>query len=568
MEYVWNLYKIYKSDEAWKVGKEELEKQIIEVKNIYKEIVDSLDDFLKCTKEYIFMNELMERVYCYPKRFIDLDINDSKHKDMFSEALKVYDDVLAMTADFECFVNDNKEIIKNYLDDDSAKYYERYYDIIFKRGEYIPVSDDTFREYQSIRDSYQGLISKMNYESIIVQDKEVIVDDASYPNLLLNDDRELRKKAYDAYIKAYLNVSDEITNLYIRKLKNDIEDARHRGYKTLKEKKLMEDELPVSLIDNLVSIVNENIDIMHRFVDYRKGISKVDEFYLYDSSYSKTENSKSISFDEALDKAKTCLSVLGSDYVSHIETLKNGSIDEKPKKGKRTLSFTGITYAGIPYMCLNYTGKKSSVRTLIHELGHAIHLMYSKENNDFTYFEFSLFLTEVVAKVNEAIFNDYSIKDNINDIGPILSTQLNSIFNQIMFTEFEDRIVKMLENDQNVDKEIISNIYEELLVKYNGESLKVSEYDKYAWLRIGHLIMQEPYYMYKYSLGTMLANKIYSNLSNDEYKKKYLTMLGIGNKMNIVDSLKLIDIDLFDENILNDSFNKLDEMLNRLGENS
>lgn len=248
-------------------------------------------------------------------------------------------------------------------------------------------------------------------------------------------------------------------------------------------------------------------------------------------------------------------------------TLINESIDAFPSKGKRTNDFTGITYAGIPYVCLNFTGKKAGVRALIHELGHAVHLLYSKENNDFTYFEFSLFLTEVVAKVNEAIFNNSGNLDDA-DLLSILSTQLNSIFNQIMFTEFEMRIVNLLENNEHVDKDIISHIYEELLKKYNGSALTIGEYDKYGWLRISYFIMQESFYLYQYSLGTMLANKIYHKLSSDDnYKETYISMLGIGNKMNIIDSLKSVEIDLFDKTILDDSFNNLDVMIKKLKKN-
>ena len=151
------------------------------------------------------------------------------------------------------------------------------------------------------------------------------------------------------------------------------------------------------------------------------------------------------------------------------------------------------------------------------------------------------------------------------DIKNILSVQLNSIFNQIMFTEFEDKIVTMIENDEEVNTNIISEIYEDLLYKYNGESLGKHEYNKYGWLRIGHFVMQEPFYLYQYSIGTMLANAIYTKLVDDNnYKEKYLEFLSIGNKLNIIDSLKSIDIDLFNERMLDESFNYLNEMITKL----
>ncbi len=493
MEYKWNLHIIYGNDEEWLKGKEDLLKDIDEFNHIMSSLTNSVEDFLTVTKLKVLIDEKIERVYCYPRRFLDLDIEDKQHKEAFNEALNIYQSILKHTSAFESLAIEHKKEIEEFLKDENASYYKRYYEIMFAKCLHVSSNDDWFKNYQIIRNEYQSLISELEFGKINVNGKDIVVNNDGYSNLLLNEDRGVRKSAYNAINEAYLSVADEITNLFLRKLKNDIESAKNKGYDSLMSMKMSELELPRTLI--------------------------------------------------------------------------NESIDAFPSKGKRTNDFTGITYAGIPYVCLNFTGKKAGVRALIHELGHAVHLLYSKENNDFTYFEFSLFLTEVVAKVNEAIFNNSGNLDDA-DLLSILSTQLNSIFNQIMFTEFEMRIVNLLENNEHVDKDIISHIYEELLKKYNGSALTIGEYDKYGWLRISHFIMQESFYLYQYSLGTMLANKIYHKLSSDDnYKETYISMLGIGNKMNIIDSLKSVEIDLFDKTILDDSFNNLDVMIKKLKKN-
>ena len=83
MDYKWNTYKIYESDEAWNLGKQELEDNIKVFESTYMSMINSLEDFLRVTKLHILINELIERVYCYPRRFLDLDIKDKKHKEMF-----------------------------------------------------------------------------------------------------------------------------------------------------------------------------------------------------------------------------------------------------------------------------------------------------------------------------------------------------------------------------------------------------------------------------------------------------------------------------------------------------
>lgn len=565
MDYKWNTYKIYESDEAWNLGKQELEDNIKVFESTYLSMINSLEDFLRVTKLHILINELIERVYCYPRRFLDLDIKDKNHKEMFDEALDIYSRILKLTSNYQDYVLENKRKIEGFLETKDASFFRRYYEIIFNRKD-AKDSGKYFKIYQGIRNEYQELISNLDYKKLTIDGEYILVNEENYSNLLLNDDRNVRKLSFELLNETYLEQADLIADLYIRKLKNDIVSSRNKGYKTLKEMKLVELELPVSLIDNTIEEVNKNLDIMNNYVSLKKELNGYQQYFLYDSSYPKSGGGKKVSFDDALSIAESCLAFFGENYIDKINSLKDGSIDAYPKEGKRTMNFTGITYAGIPYMCLNYNEKLSGVRSLIHEIGHAVHLLYTKEKNDFTYFEFSLFLTEIVAKVNEVIFNNYvTDEDGETDIKNILSVQLNSIFNQIMFTEFEDKIVTMIENDEEVNANIISEIYEDLLYKYNGESLGKHEYNKYGWLRIGHFVMQEPFYLYQYSIGTMLANAIYTKLVDDNnYKEKYLEFLSIGNKLNIIDSLKSIDIDLFNERMLDESFNYLNDMITKL----
>ena len=47
MDYKWNTYKIYESDEAWNLGKQELEDNIKVFESTYMSMINSLEDFLR-----------------------------------------------------------------------------------------------------------------------------------------------------------------------------------------------------------------------------------------------------------------------------------------------------------------------------------------------------------------------------------------------------------------------------------------------------------------------------------------------------------------------------------------
>ena len=259
MDYKWNTYKIYESDEAWNLGKQELEDNIKVFESTYMSMINSLEDFLRVTKLHILINELIERVYCYPRRFLDLDIKDKKHKEMFDEALDIYSRILKLTSDYQDYVLENKGKIEGFLETKDASFFRRYYEIIFNKKD-AKDSGKYFKIYQGIRNEYQELISNLDYKKLTIDGEYVLVNEENYSNLLLNDDRNVRKQSFELLNETYLEQADLIADLYIRKLKNDIASSRNKGYKTLKEMKLVELELPVSLIDNTIEAVNKNLD--------------------------------------------------------------------------------------------------------------------------------------------------------------------------------------------------------------------------------------------------------------------------------------------------------------------
>lgn len=510
-------------------------------------------------------------MYCFPRRFIDIDINDEKHMRMFNEALEIYNRIVALSSKFEVLIRDNKKKVCEYLLDDSLKYYHRYYEILFNRLDHVNESEDeSFRIYQGIRDEYQKIMANLEYYKVNINGDDVLIDNINYNKYIDNEDGQIRKSVSDAYTRSYRDHEEEIFALYINKLKNDIENSQNKKYASLKQMKLEEIELPDMLIDKTVESINKHLPLMHEYVALKHELSGLEEFHLYDSSYHTYEsNYKDIPYEEAFSLVRDSLAFLGDEYLSYVDTLyTGGSIDLLPKKGKRTTSYTSITYAGIPYICLNYKGGIDDIRTIAHEIGHAVHLLLAKNNNNFEYFEFSLFITEVVAKVNERLFYRYFLEKmkNQQDKRAVLSSYIaslgNSLFNQIMFTEFEDNIVNKLINNEDITVRDANELYENLLKKYNGPSLSITSNDGSGWLRINHYLLQEPYYLYQYSIGTALANIIYMRLINDaNFISRYREFLKVGNTLNIVDSLKLLDISLDDENVFNSSFELMDNLM-------
>jgi len=232
------------------------------------------------------------------------------------------------------------------------------------------------------------------------------------------------------------------------------------------------------------------------------------------------------------------------------------------------MSYSCISYNGVPYASLNYKKSIGSVRTLAHELGHSIHTDYAKKNA-FEYFEYSLFLSEVVSKVNEILLNQYLLTLDINDeekiylLNSIVSSLGNTLFDQPMFTEFEHTIITKLENFQSLNATMLSEIYKTIFEKYYGDTILLDVDNSLDWTRVPHFIMNSSYYVYQYSIGVALAIEISKRISKNEdnFCQKYIEFLSLGNSKNIVESLEVLGIDLKDFQYLKNAYQYLEELI-------
>ena len=112
---------------------------------------------------------------------------------------------------------------------------------------------------------------------------------------------------------------------------------------------------------------------MHRYVQLRSKMMKLDDLHMYDVYAPLVKMpEKTYSFEEAKEIVKRGLAPLGEDYIALLqEGFDNRWIDVYENEGKRTGAYSWGTYGTHPYVLLNYHGRLGDVFTLAHEMGHS-----------------------------------------------------------------------------------------------------------------------------------------------------------------------------------------------------
>jgi oligoendopeptidase F len=365
-------------------------------------------------------------------------------------------------------------------------------------------------------------------------------------------DRGVREAAYTSMYTSFKNLINTIATNYNYNTKNDVVGARIRNYSSAREAELSSDNIPGSVYDNLVAQVNENLPVLHRYLDIRKRLLGVDELKMWDVYAPLIDvPERDIPYEAALDMIREALKPMGDDYLEKLNRgFAEGWIDVYENEGKTSGAYSFGSYDSKPYVLLNYTNTLNDVFTIIHEMGHSMHSYYTRKTQPFIYGSHSIFTAEVASTVNENLLMKHLIASETDPemkkylISKHIEDFRTTLFRQTMFAEFEDMTHKALESGETLTAGWLCEKYDELNSRYFGPALSHDDMIQYEWARIPHFYYN--FYVYKYATGMSAALKLAENLrSGDPAKREaYFGFLKAGGSKDVLDIMRDAGVDL------------------------
>ena len=130
-----------------------------------------------------------------------------------------------------------------------------------------------------------------------------------------------------------------------------------------------------------------------------------------------------------------------------------------------------------------------------------------------------------------------------------------------MFAEFEKKISNLVDNDEALTAEKLSNIYFDLNKFYFGDSVVVDDEIRYEWERIPHFYYN--FYVYKYATGLSAASVIVKNIlsGTEGAVDKYIDFLKCGSTKSPLESLKVAGVDLTDKSVIDLALEEFKEVI-------
>jgi oligoendopeptidase F len=393
--------------------------------------------------------------------------------------------------------------------------------------------------------------------------------------LATNRNQSDRRAAFLGHYSTFAANLNTYATVYHSVCQRDWFHARARGYETTLHAALNVNNVPRSVVDNLISTTRAGVDPLRRYHRIRRRELKLDRYYPYDFSIPLVEWDRRYAYDQVLDAIVTSVAPLGETYQERMRRgFGSGWIDVYENDGKRSGAYSAPVYGVHPYMLLNWADTLDDVFTLAHEMGHSMHTILAEERQPFVYSDYTIFVAEVPSTLAEMLLLNHLLARATDRDEQLVLLQhaidniTSTFYTQVMFADFELAAHELVERDQPVTADVLNALYRERFEAYHGDAVNLDDLGAVTWARIPHFF-NSPYYVYQYATCFASAARLAAEITGPEHERaaareRFLELLAAGGSDHPMTLLKNAGADLSARATVEAVITQLDGLVTRL----
>ena len=562
-EHKWDLTPLFETNQEWEGSFAAIEAELLTYDTYRGRLNESLSLFKEAVEFHLGFTRRLERVYTYAHLKSDEDKANQHYLGLHQKALNLYtrasEAASFLTPEIQAIADDTLE---QYLKDESLSELQFYLEKIIRYKPHTRSQSEEqilamSREIAGTASQVFGQLDNvdLNFGTIVDESgEEVELSHGNFNTFLINSSRRVRKKAFFQYYQVYQNHRNTLATTLAHSIKKDFFYARVRAFENCRSSALFADNVPESVYDSLIQTVKNNLEPLFNYLNFRQKMLGLNELHFYDTYVPIIENVEfRMPYEEAVDICLKASEPLGDEYGRILrQGLLGGWVDRYENRGKRSGAYSSGCYDSPPYILLNYEDNNiNSLYTLMHEAGHSLHSYYSKKYQPYVNHDYTIFVAEVASTFNEVLLSRYLLeyyKDNPKMRAYILNREIDNtratLYRQTMFAEFEKITHRIVETNQPLTLEVISDEYRKLLEIYFGDALVIDPELSLECLRIPHFY--SAFYVYKYATGVSaaiaLADKVVAG--GNSARNTYLDFLKLGGSKFPLDELLDAGVDM------------------------
>ncbi|MBW9298696.1 oligoendopeptidase F [Lactococcus raffinolactis] len=580
-KYKWDLTTIFATDEAFEAELAEVLTALEDARNLAGTLTDSAENLLAVTDTELALMQRVEKLYVYASMKNDQDTTVSLYQEYQAKVTALYAKFSEVFAFYEPeFMSLSQERFAQFvIDHPKLQTYGHFFEQLFDRKAHVLSSAEEalLAGASEIFGAGAETFEILDNADIVfptirdAQGQDVQLSHGNYISFMESSNREVRKAAYQALYSIY----EQYQHTYAKTLQTNVKvhnfTAKTRHYHSAREAALSSNHIPEAVYDTLVQAVNDHLPLLHRYIQLRSDILKIDDLKMYDVYAPLSMTDYNFTYEEAVAKTQGTLAIFGPDYLEKVKrSFEENWIDVQENKGKRSGAYSGGSYDTNAFMLLNWQDTLDNLFTLVHEMGHSMHSSFTRESQPYVYGDYSIFLAEIASTTNENILTETLLHDVEDDetrfavLNHFLDGFRGTVFRQTQFAEFEHAIHEADAAGTVLTSEFLNQQYAELNEKYYGLAASDNPEIQYEWARIPHFYYN--YYVFQYATGfaaaSALADKIVNGTEQD--KADYLNYLRAGSSDYPLNVIAKAGVDMTSADYLTAAFAVFEKRLTEL----
>jgi len=585
-KYKWNLADIYPDDQAWRSAKEQLAKELPQMKMFQGKLGTSAATLANALDKYFGFDKELSRLYVYAQMLSDQDTRDATHLGMKQEMIQLAAAEAAEVAFLEPEILrfEKGRVDKFIRNEPRLKIYRFYLEDIARRSAHtLSAAEEKLLAdmgpLAGASSSTYGILSNADFPfpSVTLSDGKVVkLDQAAFADLRALPNRSDREKVMSAFFTALGHFSGTFGTTMNGEVQKVLFQSKARKYESALEYSLNGPNIPVSVYMRLIDGINKNLPAFHRYLKLRQRILGLDQLHYYDL-YAPLVGSVELTYtpEQAQKLVLEAVAPLGSEYTSTVERAYDSRwIDLFPNEGKRSGAYSeGAAYDVHPYMLINYNGKYTDVSTLAHEMGHTMQSYFSNKTQPYPLANYPIFVAEVASTFNETLLINHVLKNTKDDdtrlslLGNYLENIKSTVFRQAQFAEFELRMYEMAGKGQPITGNALAKLYLDITRKYYGQDQGISIVDDYIaneWSYIPHFYRD--FYVFQYATSFTASMALSEKVIGGDpgATKRYLAFLSAGGSKYPIDLLKDAGVDMTTDEPLNLTIKAMNRVMDEM----
>lgn len=557
----WHVHDIYADDTAWRAACAELREELPVIQKL-KGLLNDKKILVAALTLRDKASQNIEKIYAYARLQQDTDNTDQTFQSLTGEAeslLAAYNNAISFIEPE--ILSLGKELLAAMLADEPAlQKYAFYLENLTRLSDHVlsaaeeELLSQSRLSTSSAAASFRALVSADMQFPAAKDGKgnDVAVSEGAYLLNMTSSDRDLRKNTFRSLMNTYHQYRNTLATTLTGNCRSSHFYACAHKFSDTMSASLAEDNIPTTLYDGLIDVVNNNLEALHEYIQLKKEVLGYDELHAYDIyvPLSTTGESLACNFNEACEKVSAALVPLGEKYNAVLQKgFNEGWIDIYENKGKRSGAYSWGVYGVHPFVLLNYQKRYNSISTLAHEMGHAIHSYFSSHSQEYVNSDYTIFCAEVASTTNEILLLEHTLQQASPEqkvflLNQFLEAVRTTVYRQVQFAEFEKYIHSEITAGRSLQAENLENYWLEINKRYYGDALTVDRELASEWSRIPHFYT--PFYVYKYATGYSAATAFATAILNKEPQavEKYLGFLQAGGSDYSLNILKKAGVDL------------------------